>query len=198
MARKVINIITTVILVILIITVIFFFIMRVTGNAPSIFGYQVFRVSSGSMEPVLMKGDVILVKKVPYDEIQKDDIITYKSRTGEMEGEMITHRVVTDPVVNNGVYCFQTQGDAEGASIDPVVYEDQVQGRYVSKLAFVDKVYSFFLTPYGLISFVFIIILLFGYEMVSLILSYRSLDIKDDDYYEPKAKKPSKKRKKKK
>lgn len=197
MFRKVINIITTVILVILIITVVFFFIMRITGNAPSIFGYQVFRVSSGSMEPVLMKGDVILVKKVPVEEIQKGDIITYKSRQGELEGEMITHRVVADPFVDAGTYCFQTQGDAEGAAVDPIVYEDQVQGRYVSKLAFIDKVYSFFLTPYGLITFVFIIVLLFGYEMVSLILSYRSLDIKDDDYYEPKAKKPSKKRKKK-
>ena len=63
------NIIFTIVLVILIITVIFLFVTRLSGNAPSIFGYHVFRVSSGSMEPELMKGDVILVKKVPMSEI---------------------------------------------------------------------------------------------------------------------------------
>lgn len=197
MAKKVINIISTVILVLLVVAVVILFITRISGNAPSLFGYQVFRVSSGSMEPVLMKGDVILVQKVPMSDIQNGDIITYKSREGKMKGQMITHRVVEDPVINNGTYCFQTKGDIEGAGLDPVVYGEQVQGRYVKKLPFIDKIYSFFFTPYGLISFVFVIMFLFGFELLSLIRAYRSLDEKDDDYYEPTAKKPSKKRKKK-
>lgn len=197
MAKKVINIIFTAILVILIVAVVILFITRLSGNAPSLFGYQVFRVSSGSMEPVLMKGDVILVQKVPYTEIKNGDIITYRSREGQMKGQMITHRVVEEPVVKNGTYIFRTKGDIEGAGLDPIVYDDQVQGRYVKKLPFIDKVYSFFFTPYGLIAFIFVILLLFGYEMISLIVSYRSLDEKDDDYYAPKAKKPSKKRKRK-
>lgn len=195
MFRKVINILSTILLILLILLVIFLFIMRITGNSPSIFGYHVFRVSSGSMEPVLVKGDVILVKAVPADQISKNDIITYKSREGQMEGEMITHRVVTEPKVVEGTYYFQTQGDAEGASLDPIVSFEQVEGKYVRKVPLIDKLYSFFLTPYGLITFIFIIILLFGYEMISLILTYRSIDIKDDDYYEPKPKKKSKKRK---
>lgn len=197
MAKKVINIISTAILVILIVAVVILFITRLSGNAPSLFGYQVFRVSSGSMEPVLMKGDVILVQKVPYTEIKNGDIITYRSREGQMKGQMITHRIVEEPVVKNGTYIFRTKGDIEGAGLDPIVYDDQVQGRYVKKLPFIDKVYSFFFTPYGLIAFIFVILLLFGYEMISLIVSYRSLDEKDDDYYAPKAKKPSKKRKRK-
>lgn len=195
MFRKVINTLSTILLIFLILLVIFLFIMRITGSSPSVFGYHVFRVSSGSMEPVLLKGDVILVKTVRADEIDKNDIITYKSREGQMKGEMITHRVVTEPKVVDGAYYFQTQGDAEGASLDPIVSFEQVQGKYVRKVPLIDKLYSFFLTPYGLITFIFIIILLFGYEMISLILSYRSLDIKDDDYYEPKPKKKKKKRK---
>jgi signal peptidase len=189
------NIVFTVILVLLIVTVILLFVMRLTGNVPSVFGYQVYRVSSGSMEPTLSKGDVILVKKVPMSDIKKNDIITYKSREGQMEGEMITHRVIEEPKVNNGSFFFQTKGDADGATLDPVVTDEQVQGMFVKKVPFIDKLYSFFFTPYGLIAFIFVIILLFGYEMVSLILSYRSIDIKDDDYYEPKPKKKRKKRK---
>ena len=111
---------------------------------------------------------------------------------------MITHRVVEDPELNNGTYYFQTKGDAEGATLDPVVNDEQVQGVVVKKIPFIDKLYSFFFTPYGLILFIFIIVLLFGYEMISLIMSYKSIDEHDDDYYEPKAKKPSNKRKKRK
>ena len=194
MVKKVVNTIFTVILIILIVLVIFLFVVRLSGNSPSIFGYHVFRVSSGSMEPVLMRGDVILVKAVNAEEIQNGDIITYKSKEGQMAGEMITHRVVTEPQVRDGMYYYQTRGDLEGASLDPIITFEQVEGKYIQKLPIIDKLYSFFFTPYGLIAFIFVIVALFGYEMISLILSYRSLDEKDDDYYEPKSKKRSKKR----
>ena len=144
-----------------------------------------------------MKDDVILVKETPPSEIYKDDIVTYRAKQGDMAGEMITHRVVTEPEIKGDVYFFQTQGDWEGASLDPIITDDQIEGKFIRKMPIIDKVYYFFFKPYGLITFIFVIIALFGYEMISLIISYRSIDEKDDDYYAPKAKKPSKKRKKK-
>ena len=196
MFRKVINILSTVFLVFLVVLVVVLFIVRASGNSPSIFGYHVFRVSSGSMEPTLMIGDVIVAKEVAAEEIHKNDIVTYKSLQGDMAGEMITHRVVADPEKEGETYIFQTQGDWEGASLDPKITYDQVEGKFMFKIPLLDKLYTFFFTPYGLILFIFVIIALFGYEMVSLFLSYKALDEKDDDYYEPKAKKRSKKRKK--
>ena len=196
MARKIVNIFSTVLLVVLILIVILLFIVRLSGNSPSIFGYHIFRISSGSMEPVLNVGDIILVKETPPEDIHKDDIITYKSEQGEMEGQAITHRVVAEPEIKGGVYTFQTQGDLNGAALDPIITYDQVEGKYIRKLAFIDKLYSFFFTPYGLIIFIAVILILFGYEIISLMVSYRALDEMDDDYYAPKNKKPSKKRKK--
>ncbi len=143
-----------------------------------------------------MIGDVIVAKEVAAEEIHKNDIVTYKSLQGDMAGEMITHRVVADPEKEGETYIFQTQGDWEGASLDPKITYDQVEGKFMFKIPLLDKLYTFFFTPYGLILFIFVIIALFGYEMVSLFLSYKALDEKDDDYYEPKAKKRSKKRKK--
>ena len=195
MGRKVFNIISTVFLVLLVLVVILLFVIRASGNSPSIFGYQVYRVSSGSMEPTLMKGDVIVDKKVPAEEIKKNDIVTYKALSGDMAGEMITHRVVTEPEINNGTYTFQTKGDWDGAALDDKITYEQIQGKFQYKIPVIDKLYSFFFTPYGLISFIFIIVALFGYEMISLLMAYRSLDEKDDDYYEPKQKKKRKKRK---
>lgn len=197
MARKVINVISTIVLILLIILVILLFLARMSGNSPSIFGYHVFRVSSGSMEPVLNVGDVIIIKETPADEIKNGDIITYKAKEGVLEGQDITHRVVAEPQYMRDTYYYQTQGDVNGAALDPIISYDQVIGKYISKLPLIDKIYSFFFTPYGLIIFVFLIIALFGYEMISLIMSYRSLEEVGDEYYEPKNKKPSKKRKKK-
>ncbi|MDO4748580.1 MAG: hypothetical protein Q4A12_05340, partial [Eubacteriales bacterium] len=40
-------------------------------------------------------------------------------------------------------------------------------------LPFVDWLYSFFLQPYGLLIFILIIVALFGFEIISLIISYK-------------------------
>ncbi|MEE3492259.1 signal peptidase I [Ruminococcus sp.] len=197
MLRKVLNIISTILLLLVIAIVIVVFVCRATGNSPSIFGYHIFRVTTGSMEPTLSIGDVILVKESAPEDIHKDDIITYKGNSGELSGMMITHMVVEEPYEEDGEWHYQTQGIAPGAVKDPEITYDQVEGKFHSKLTFLNGVYTFFLSPAGLITFILVIMVLFGYEMISLILSYKKIEEKDDDYYEPKAKKPSKKRKKK-
>ena len=197
MARKIINIFTTVLLIVLIVLVVFIFITRAMGNSPEIFGYRIFRVSSGSMEPELSVGDVILVHTVKAEDIAEGDIVTYKGISGDYKDKMITHMVVDVPYEENGVWHYQTQGIVAGALRDPVVTYDQIQGKLVQKLTFLNNIYTFFLSPTGLIVFILIILVLFGYEMISLILSYRSFDTDDDDYYAPPNKKPSKVRKKK-
>ena len=196
MAKKIFNIFTTVLLVVLVLIVIFVFISRVQGESPSIFGYHIFRVSSDSMEPTLQVGEIILVKKTPADQIHTDDIITYKGTQGELAGKMITHRVIEEPRIVDGKYYFQTMGDKVGATHDPEIDDSQIEGKYIRSIAFLDKIYTFFLSPAGLISFIALILILFGYEMVSLVLSYKSIDEKDEDYYAPKNRKPRKKRKK--
>lgn len=176
MAKKIFNIFTTVLLILLIILVVLSFIARASGNSLSIFGVRVYRVASGSMEPTLKKDDVIVISKTSFKDIKKGDIITYKANQGEMAGQPVTHRVVIPPENRNGTWILQTQGDAEGAPLDPEITESQVIGKYVFTLPLVGYFYSFFLTPYGLLTIVIVIILLFGYEMISLIVSYKTLD----------------------
>lgn len=197
MARKIVNILTTVLLVLMVALVIFVFISRASGHTPSIFGNRIYRVQTDSMVPTLEVGDVILVRDADPEDIHNGDIITYRVTSGELAGQTITHRVAQDPEVRNGVYYYRTKGDREGAVMDAEISYDQVEGKYVNTLAFLNKMYSFFLSPTGLIVFIGIIILLFGYEMISLIISYKATDEMDEEYYAPKNKKPSKKRKKK-
>lgn len=179
--KKILSILGTILLVILLAVVVVMFNARLSGEAPSVFGYQVFRVSSGSMEPELMIGDVILIKEAEPQDIQKGDIVTYKGEEGDLDDKFITHKMIEDPQLVDGRYVFHTQGIYEGAVPDPDWYEDQLLGEFVCKIPFIDSVYSFFLKPYGLITFVLIIIVLFGYELIALILSYHTLDEIDDE-----------------
>ena len=71
MFKKIINVISVVFLVLIVCFVLFTFVSRIMGNTPSVFGYYIFRVSSDSMEPTLMVGDVILVHKADPEDIQK-------------------------------------------------------------------------------------------------------------------------------
>ena len=179
--KKILSILGTILLVILLAVVVVMFNARLSGEAPSVFGYQVFRVSSGSMEPELMIGDVILIKEAEPQDIQKGDIVTYKGEEGDLDDKFITHKMIEDPQLVDGRYVFHTQGIYEGAVPDPDWYEDQLLGEFVCKIPFIDSVYSFFLKPYGLITFVLVIIVLFGYELIALILSYHTLDEIDDE-----------------
>ncbi len=171
--KKISGIIGTILLVVLIAVVIVMFDARLSGEAPSIFGYQIYRVSSESMEPELIVGDVILVKDVDAKEIKKGDIVTYKGEKGTFDGKLITHKVIEDPEYVNGEYVFHTAGIYDGALPDPEWGEEQLLGKYIKKLPIVDKVYNFFVTPYGLITFILVIMILFGYEMIALVLSYK-------------------------
>ncbi len=191
--KKVLNVIATIFLVVLILIVIFVFMARVSGDTPNVFGYQVFRVSSGSMEPTLKIGDVILVKRTEPSLVKNGDIITYRGTEGDFRDKIITHKVVEEPVINEyGEYVFQTCGIAKDAILDPKINGNQILGVYVSTIPLLNYLYSFFLTDYGLIAFIGLIVVLFGYEMISLILSYRHLDeyaAEDDKEETPKEKK---------
>lgn len=181
MFKKIINVISIAVLVLLVIFVTFSLATRVLGSTPSIFGYYLFRVSSSSMEPTLVVGDVVLVKSADVDDIHVDDIITYKSKDGSMKNHMVTHRVVDGPYEKDGVTYFQTKGDAVGAPLDKIISYDQVEGKFVRKLTLVSKFFGFISTPTGVIVFIGIIVVLFAYEIISMLISYKKIDKLEDE-----------------
>lgn len=192
--KKVLNVFSTIILIVLVLFVIFAFITRLSGEAPSVFGFRLYRVQSESMSPTLKVGDVILDKKVPAKDIKKNDIVTFECETGEYAGHTITHRVVEEPEYRNGYYYFQTKGDKDGSSLDDIISDDQIKGKYLFTIPGMNKLYSFLLSSYGMIALLLLIILLFGYEMIALMGSYKSLDSKDDEILEYLSKKAEEKK----
>jgi len=74
-------------------------------------------VTTGSMEPTIMVGDLIYVKGVPADELQVGDIITFIPPSDYVRGARITHRIISIEYTKDDIL-FKTQGD-NNPSVDP-------------------------------------------------------------------------------
>lgn len=161
------NSVCAVALVALVCLVMFTLIARVNGETPKLFGYSVYRVSSGSMVPALEVGDIILCRECDPMELEEGDIITYNGTSGQFAGKKVTHRVVTAPYrdENDGEYYLLTKGDDNPVE-DTRITVSQVTGKYLHKLAWLKNIYNFFLTPWGLLTIIALILLAFSNEIV--------------------------------
>ena len=61
---------------------------------PKAFGFQMYTVISGSMEPAIPTGSLVYVRYEEPDTIVKDDVIAFYSNNAD--GSIITHRVVSN------------------------------------------------------------------------------------------------------
>lgn len=95
-------------------------------------------VLTGSMEPVISPGDMIVVRGVdsPAD-VRVGDVVTFQPVSNDPA--LITHRVVEKRFGSGSGVSFVTRGDANGADDDPIVF-DQVVGEYVYHVPFVGRV----------------------------------------------------------
>lgn len=131
MRKIVLNIIET-ILILSIALVCFVSILQSTFlQEKAIFGYHTYVIASNSMYPILEYGDVILVKEVDFDKIEKGDIITYRGKEGEVKDKIITHEVI-DILEENDTKVLKTKGKAN-TGIDPYVYKEQLYGKYTHR-----------------------------------------------------------------
>ena len=103
------------------------------GQIPNVLGFQVFTVESGSMEPTLEIGAVIVSHK-PKDpgNLQVNDIVTFRTLTNAV----VTHRII-EVVNNNGSKAYRTKGDNPINSPDQdLLTPDRVIGVFVAKMPF--------------------------------------------------------------
>lgn len=161
---------------ILVVVLIYTLVARISGDTPSMFGYSMLRVSSESMEPELKIGDIILVKEVEAETLQRGDVITYHGKEGQVAGKLITHQIVSEPYEKDGLYYFTTRGIKEGALDDPEIDETQILGKVQFKVPIVGTIYDFFTQWYGLAAFAAILLIAFSSEIINLVSILRNKD----------------------
>ncbi|KPU27474.1 hypothetical protein TR13x_05240 [Caloranaerobacter sp. TR13] len=91
---------------------------------PSVFGIRFMTVLSGSMQPNIEVGDLVVIKPIIPKNIKKGDVITYRLT----DNIFITHRVI-DVIHDNGEYLFITKGDANNVRDDEKINFSQLVGK---------------------------------------------------------------------
>ena len=125
------------------------------NEAPSFLGYKPFIVLSGSMEPIIKIGDLVIIKDCPIEQLKEGDIIAFRNGTS-----VITHRIVEITEEKNEKVII-TKGD-NNSSEDryPVVYSD-VEGLYIYRIPKIGHFAMFLQTTLGAIIFISIPFILF-------------------------------------
>ena len=160
MVKKVLSVIVAVILALSMILCCTVIIKSALGYEKSIFGYQVFYIVSGSMEPTIPTGAAILVRKSEQYEI--NDIITFESSDSAIYGYPNTHRII-DAVEENGKTAFITKGDANPTADAYLVTEDTIYGKVVchtGKMYGLGTLIGMITTPFGFLTVILLPILL--------------------------------------
>lgn len=85
-------------------------------------GYRSFLVQSGSMEPAIMTGDIIIIHG--QDNYLKNEVITFHGS----DGRIVTHRIA-EILQKNGQSYFSTKGDANRSEDADSITQDQIIGK---------------------------------------------------------------------
>lgn len=147
--NKLANIISLIINIILIFLIIFLLVSKYNSKekATNILGNYIFKVATGSMEPTIKIGDIILVKRSK--EYKINDIITY-----ETKGIYVTHRIID---IKDNKYI--TKGDANNTA-DKGISKKEIIGKYIKNLVIIRIILDFIVNDYLFIIGIFIIIYL--------------------------------------
>lgn len=122
---------TTVVLIAVSILCVYVVVQVLTQGYVNFFGYSVFRVVTGSMEPTIEPGALLISQEVPIEQIQVGDIICFRSREANMLGKSITHRVIG--IYENGTQlCLETRGDANPVADALPVLQSNLIGKVIA------------------------------------------------------------------
>ncbi len=151
--KKIIGaILTTIIILIVTLNVYNFINIKVLNkDLSSLFGYSMLEVVSGSMEPTIKVGEIIVID-TDAKEYNKGDIVTFY----DTNGSFVTHRIVKideDQMV--------TKGDNNKSKDEPIDTKNIV-GKYVYKFSHLSMIISFFKNPIVLI-LILVIGILYSY-----------------------------------
>ena len=138
--NKILNLIsgTLVALVVLLVALLIFSKLPIPGN------FKVLTVLSGSMEPAIHTGAVVIVN--PASEYVVGDIITF-GETGKT-GIPVTHRIKEEKLAE-GKTIYTTKGDANDSADARSVANEEIQGKVLFSLPYLGYVLEFIKKPVG-------------------------------------------------
>lgn len=126
-----------IILIIFIYNMVLLFISSIKHeNGISLFCYKAYSITTNSMEPSICSGDVVIVRKIKEEKLQKGDVITFWQ--GQ---EIITHRIAE---IEEDLDCkkYVTKGDNNNIEDLPKINFEEIEGKVVLVIPKLGKIFS--------------------------------------------------------
>ena len=159
---------------ILVITLIVF--SKMSGNVPTLFGYQLYVIASPSMEPDIKVGDVIISKEYRGEGLEIGQVITYLGKDGDLSGKMITHEIVRfegDNVITKGT---------ANASEDPPISREDIRSVMKYKTVVISVIYRVTASTAGFICLVLLpLFAMIASEIVGLIVEIKKVGANENE-----------------
>jgi signal peptidase len=124
-----------VVFALLVVTLLGVYAAKSQGETPTLFGrYQLYSVESGSMEPTLTVGSVIVCRRTDHpDSLEAGQIVTFHTSSGAV----VTHRIIEVTTDEGSGIAYRTKGDNPVNSPDEeLLTPDRVIGVFAAKVPF--------------------------------------------------------------
>lgn len=157
--KKTVDAVIIAIFIVLVFCLAWVFGQIVTGNPPSLFGYNAYTVLTNSMEPTIMTKDVIIAKKVKdVNQLQVGQIVTFIAPKGfannpSLEGKFITHRIEELHLEDGYII---TKGDNPSATRDIHIPSENVVAVYCKTSGFMKGLITVISNPFGFLAIVIV------------------------------------------
>lgn len=157
--KKTVDAVIIAIFIVLVFCLAWVFGQIVTGNPPSLFGYNAYTVVTNSMEPTIMTKDVIIAKKVKdTTKLEEGMIVTFIAPKGfannpSLEGKFITHRIEELHLEDGYII---TKGDNPSATRDIHIPSENVVAVYCKTSVFMKGLITVISNPFGFLAIVIV------------------------------------------
>ncbi len=126
----------------------FFAVLMAATTLSGLFGFNSVIVLSGSMEPILRVGDIVMTRDVDPTTVGVGDVVTY--RVGKL---LVTHRIIRVVDTLQGRQ-FEVKGDNNSTPDGTLVAEERVVAKVAFDLPKMGYLVNFAHSPNGLTIFI--------------------------------------------
>jgi signal peptidase I len=129
--QKRLNVALTILLALAVVVCLYVVIQVLSYGYANLGGFMMFRVVTGSMEPTIPTGALMIARETNIESIQLNDIICFRTQLSEIWGKIVTHRVVGVMQTEVGGILLETKGDANLVSDIYFVDETNFVGKVI-------------------------------------------------------------------
>ena len=132
--------------------------------------FNAYVVLSGSMLPEIAIKDIVVTKKVPAEELEVGDIITFISPDTRYGGISITHRILDKSYDESlGSYTYRTKGDNNNVADTALVPNTNILGKVILKVPKLGYIQDLLSSKGGLIIIVLIpCLVILSYDIMKI------------------------------